>query len=449
VQYDFTSIRIENDGKAADRSFSNLPSESNPQFQKTGDLSIEIGNFERHHCSSGWNRVFLIRRSDGKRRVSQVILKPLAQGFVRELESEDILVEVARSSNVADRVSDEGERFNHRQGAPLSSSTRSLRFSRWNKLARWLTQARQQPTAPISMDSTRPSALTACYGRRAMRRKEGQTPMTKVITSAPARIHLLPAKEAPVVVVIRRKPSRLFHVIRINTETGSYEQGAWFTGKLYAMRCDVSFDGNWFVYLALGAKGQTWNGISMLPRLACVAESENLGTWFGGGYWSSRKVLRLNGRAITKGKVPFQIEPMASEYGSEDLGVVYPRLERDGWRRCGDNWGKDREVTCRGKYTVECVGDDGWDLRPSQRHPSLHLWYAGYLKHGYTFRFRIREDAEFLDDTVDWAAYDSLGQLVVARKGAVSVYRVTTRSTFRLRYEFDFEPLKPKKPGAD
>ena len=62
-------------------------------------------------------------------------------------------------------------------------------------------------------------------------------------TSAPARLHLLPAKKAPIVVVIRRKPSRLFHIIRVNTKNGTYEQGAWFTGKLYANRCDVSFDG--------------------------------------------------------------------------------------------------------------------------------------------------------------------------------------------------------------
>jgi hypothetical protein len=75
----------------------------------------------------------------------------------------------------------------------------------------------------------------------------------------PARIHLLPAKEAPVVVIIRRKPSRLFHIVRIDTETGTYQRGSL---KLYANRCDVSFDGNWFVYLALGGKGQSWNGIS-------------------------------------------------------------------------------------------------------------------------------------------------------------------------------------------
>jgi hypothetical protein len=235
------------------------------------------------------------------------------------------------------------------------------------------------------------------------------------MNSAPARIHLLPAKEAPMVVVIRRKPSRLFHIIRINTKTGTYEEGAWFNGRIYAMRCDVSFDGNWFVYLALGGKGQSWNGISMLPRLTCVAEGENMGTWYGGGYWASKKVLRFNHWEYGKGRVPFRIEPMEARHGGEDLSVVYPRLERDGWTRCGEKWGTDQEIAAPGKYRAERVGDDGWDLTPSNRYPTLHLWYAGYLKHGNTFRFRIREIPDFLDDSVDWATYDSLGQLVSAR----------------------------------
>ena len=100
----------------------------------------------------------------------------------------------------------------------------------------------------------------------------------------PARIHLLPAKEAPYVVVVRRKPSHTFHVIRINTRSGGIEHGSWFRGKLYAMRSDVSFDGQWMVYLAKGAKGKDWNGVCQVPFLKTVLEGENLGTWYGGGY---------------------------------------------------------------------------------------------------------------------------------------------------------------------
>src|ERR1700710_2468830 len=110
----------------------------------------------------------------------------------------------------------------------------------------------------------------------------------------PARIHLLPAKGVPVVIVIRRKPSKVFHVIRWGTATDTLEYGSWFRGKLFPMRCDVSFDGQWMVYHAMGATGKTWNGVCRPPRLKTMLEAENQGTWFGGGYWTNARTLRLN-----------------------------------------------------------------------------------------------------------------------------------------------------------
>lgn len=248
-------------------------------------------------------------------------------------------------------------------------------------------------------------------------------------------------------VAIRRKPAKLFHVIRINTKTGAYRLGSWFTGKLYPMRSDVSFHGKWLVYLALGAKGESWNGVSILPRLTCAAEGSNMGTWYGGGYWRSKHVLRLNKWIINKGCVPFRTENFEARFGGEDLSVLYQRLERDGWVRCGDNWGRERQVKRASKLTVLCEGGDGWDLRPSRRHPTLHLWYAGYLQHGYTFRFRLREMPDFLDDQVSWVTYDALGQLVVARKGLVTIYARIGRAAFTSRFELDFESLAPKGRG--
>ena len=244
------------------------------------------------------------------------------------------------------------------------------------------------------------------------------------------------------VVVIRRKPSKLFHIIRVDTVTGRYEQGAWFNGKLYPMRCDVSFDGEWFVYLAIGASGNTWNAVSQLPRLTAVAQSDNRGTWYGGGYWRSRDVLCLNHWEPTDGKLPFRTEQLVARHGGEDLSVLYPRLERDGWRRRGDNWGRE-EVTKAKKLTVVCTGDDGREHQPSSKHPLLQMWYAGYLQHGYTFRFRVPAQPDLLDDHVDWANYDSRGQLVVARKGVVTIYKLRTRSRFEPLHTLDFEAARP------
>jgi hypothetical protein len=77
----------------------------------------------------------------------------------------------------------------------------------------------------------------------------------------------------------------------------------------------------------------------------------------------------------------------------------------------------------------------------------LHCSYAGYLEHGYTFRFQVPEAPDLVDNLVDWATYDSLGQLVVARQGVVRVYELTATNKLRKRFEYDFESLAPKKPA--
>lgn len=261
----------------------------------------------------------------------------------------------------------------------------------------------------------------------------------------PARIHLLPARDAPYVVIVRRKPSRWFHVLRLNTKTNEIEHGSWFAGKLYPMRCDVSFDGVWMVYLAMGSNGETWNGVCRAPFLRTVAQGSNMGTWFGGGYWPHRKTLLLNQWEPSQGKIPFRTGPLAAEFGGEDLSVLYPRLARDGWKRCGDDYGESRMLTDAARYAVECVDDEGWRNRPGRKHPALHVRYAGYLRHGYTFRFRLEEEPGLIDDEVDWACWDSRGDLLFSRRGVVYKYSLDDLSKGVPGKVFDLEPLEPPR----
>jgi Ni,Fe-hydrogenase maturation factor len=69
------------------------------------------------------------------------------------------------------------------------------------------------------------------------------------------RIHLLIAKNAPTVVIVQRKRAKLFHIVLVDAAKRRIEEGSWFRGKLYALRCDVSFDGKHMVYLAMGSRG--------------------------------------------------------------------------------------------------------------------------------------------------------------------------------------------------
>jgi hypothetical protein len=243
-----------------------------------------------------------------------------------------------------------------------------------------------------------------------------------------ARIHLLPAKTAPIVCIIRRKPSKCFHVIKWNTSNDEFEHGSWFHGKLYPLRCDVSFDGQWMVYLAMGADGKTWNGICKPPWLRTVCDAPNMGTYGGGGYWENQDKLLLASwqPATLPPALPFQMAPSRSRYGG-DQGVLYPRLERDGWRRVGPSV------------------DLGWIWRPTSAHPALRARYLGE----HAFQFALDEYSWLLGSDVEWATWDSLGQLVFTRAGRVAKYRLEDFVFGKPSFEQDLEALAPPHTTAD
>jgi hypothetical protein len=248
----------------------------------------------------------------------------------------------------------------------------------------------------------------------------------------PARIHLLPAKSAPVVCIIRRKPSKCFHVIRWNTSSDELEHGSWFHGKLYPLRCDLSFDGRWMVYLAMGSDGRTWNGICQPPWLKTVCDAPNMGTWGGGGYWESQDKLLMSSwePETAPPALPFRIGPNRSRYGG-DQGVLYPRMQRDGWQRVGPS------------------DDCGWIWRPTSAHPTLRAHYCGYLERGHAFEFALDEHPGLLDPAVEWATWDSLGQLVVARAGGVARYDLQAIKDGKPLFNTCFEDLKPPQEAAE
>jgi len=279
---------------------------------------------------------------------------------------------------------------------------------------------------------------------------------------APARIHLLAAREAPYVVVIRRKSSRLVHILRWNTQTDEIEHGSWFNGRLYEKRCDLSFDGRYMIYLAMGSTGTTWTGVCKPPFLRTKVDWPNVGTWHGGGVFQSPTRLEINpGQAqedaldaVAKqgASLPFKIGILANPGYGEDEAVLYPRLERDGFRRAGPH-GELRQVSLR-PYTVTSSDDPGWVNRPTPLHPELRVRFRGFFgDRGRVFEWDLPEHPGLLDELVTWAAYDSLGQLIVARQGIL--YRYTREDLLAQTPSavFDFEslerPIGPRGPSLE
>ncbi len=220
-----------------------------------------------------------------------------------------------------------------------------------------------------------------------------------------ARVHLLTAKEAPYVVIIRRKPSKTYHIIRWNTQSDKFEHGSWFTGHIYVDRSDVSFDGKWMVYLARGAKGNTWNGVCLLPFLKTYFESEALDTWGGGGYWKNAKTLITDAWETHKGMTPFRVED-----GTGQGEVHVQRMKRDGW--------------------THNQAERKWIAKFDKKSVSLE---AIYRRHTADFVFRVPEYPDFLDDDVESATFDALGNLIFTRGGMV--------------YKYDKKALKRGRPS--
>lgn len=102
--------------------------------------------------------------------------------------------------------------------------------------------------------------------------------------------------------MFRRGPSAWYHVIAWDTARDTFDHGAWFRGRIYEDRCDLSPDGALLLYFALqGRRWNTayrgsWTAISRPPWLYALTLWPHGSTWGGGGYfWDDRSVVLQGG----------------------------------------------------------------------------------------------------------------------------------------------------------
>jgi len=117
--------------------------------------------------------------------------------------------------------------------------------------------------------------------------------------SVPPRLFVVLAREAPVGVILRRGPAAWYHVILWHTDTDLFENGAWFKGRIYEERCDLSPDGQLFLYFALqGSRWRTsyrgtWTAVSRPPWLHALVLWPQGDTWGGGGRFVGKRKVAL------------------------------------------------------------------------------------------------------------------------------------------------------------
>jgi hypothetical protein len=269
-----------------------------------------------------------------------------------------------------------------------------------------------------------------------------------------ARIHLLSARARPVVVVIRRKPSRVFHVLRWDTRNDAIEAGSWFFGRIYEKRCDVSFDGEWMIYFAAGpGSSKTWTGLAHPPWLKTVAFHEGIGTWLGGGFWRDPQTLCVTAYPgwaapeLKSGKpprLPFAVERHDWKRDAGDLEVLTHRFDRD-WEIDVSTSAPRTTVASGANWSVRGVTWT-WTRKPTPKHPTLRV--TGPTASDTGFDFALDEEPALLD-AADWADYDALGQLVFARAGVLYRCALDDLRAGRVSQSIDLEPLQPPSRNSN
>lgn len=251
----------------------------------------------------------------------------------------------------------------------------------------------------------------------------------------PARIHLIPAKDAPYLAVIRRKPADRVHVSRWNTDTGEIEHGGWYVGRVYERQSDISFDGEWWVFGAYGKcplidrtasrfrYRRSWSGVARLPGFDLQMVHPDISAPPTGGFFPDSRTLLAAGYPVS---IAVKLPPFDS---AEDEPYVYngfdDRMKREGWERQGaiPQWIERKGAGRTGSdYVID--GDPGWMIRSADQRLTLRMFERGLFPRstGITADFRIDEAPDLLDRDVTWACFDCRGRLAVARAGRLELY---------------------------
>jgi len=192
-----------------------------------------------------------------------------------------------------------------------------------------------------------------------------------VPTNFPPRLHILLARNATTALVIRRGPSKQVATFQWDRNGDRFTLGQWLKGRIYERRSDLSPDGKHLLYFAMNGQWDTeslgaWSAVSRAPYLKAINFYPKGDCWEGGGLFLDNKSFWLNDRYYRK--LPGQRESKAitrkenywpeQRYNSEDTGVYYVRLQRDGWALV-DQSGYKLDATA----TFDKRMSNGWTLR--------------------------------------------------------------------------------------
>ncbi len=254
-----------------------------------------------------------------------------------------------------------------------------------------------------------------------------------MIGDGPCRLSVILAPSTPVGVVLRRGPSKWVQMIKWYTEEDRFEQGQWFRGRIYDRRCDLSPDGELFVYFASKFNDKTirdreftyaWTAVSRPPYFTALALWPKGDCWHGGGLFRDCRHLWLNHKPPSDVPHPKYLPrglrvTANTDARGEDWPVWSERMKRGGWdliqegrfRSTMKGWATEQPEIWEQKHRSK-----SWTLRRSTDAIAFDNYGGPYLE-----SFRLMSPAGEVVDVpgATWADWDRTGRLVFARAGKI------------------------------
>ena len=268
------------------------------------------------------------------------------------------------------------------------------------------------------------------------------------MSAFPARVHIILAREAPVAIIIRRGPAKAVCTLLWDRQRDEFSLGQWLRGRIYERRCDLSPDGEHFIYFAMTNRAAfdlapVYTAVSRAPWLKAIGLWTKDNAWEGGGLFLSNDTYWINDDApysylgheekyapagMQRGPVP----PLAGSYGRECLGVYFIRLQRDGWKLTFHS----REAKLS---LFEKPLPDGWTLRKTSHAGSPEEQGRGCYYDTHSLHHPHRADSL---DFPEWSWADLDGErLVWVTKGILFASRLDAEGPSHPQQLYDFNPM--------
>lgn len=267
-------------------------------------------------------------------------------------------------------------------------------------------------------------------------------------TSSFCRLSVFLSLKSQIGVILRRGPSEWAQIVLWDRAGDIFTPGQWFHGRIYERRCDLSPNGELFVYFAArhGAGrhdcddiGEAWTAISRPPFLTAIGLWPNVGSWYGGGLFKTDRLVLLDATCTLEPHPKFRPGRLKVETMGAVTSPWEQRLLRDGWALV------ERGFDPR---TGKPIGkNEIWQ----KHHPDTALKLCrqmediGFNRHGgpHAEVFWLETGDDLIPiENASWADWDSPDRLVFVRQGRL--FAATLDGTDLHAEElFDFNPMTP------